>query len=176
MLNLGTNTRLLCGTALLTLMASGVLAQPLSGTTTGTTGAECNLSGGTLPEGCEAPNATTAVTMPAGENTEMLAGPPPALGGAGFQIVIDGQPAAGDPDIEDITRQTDLALEKADIRVSFDSLGARTRLDLQRSEADRPLRPGETVTVTSRLNYPAYVSRGETVSYTHLTLPTKRIV
>ncbi len=154
MLNPRMITRLLCGTALLTLMASGVLAQPIPDT-------DCALSGGTLPESCERPEAGTAVTMPAGENTEMVAGPPPSMGGTGFQIVIDGAPVSGDPDVEDVIRQTDLALDAADIKVSFDSLGARKRLDVQRSDSDRPLEPGETVTVTSRLNYPAYVNRGE---------------
>lgn len=153
MFKFGPYSGLLYSTALITLMATGAVAQPVSQP-------ECDLVAGALPEGCERPNASTVVDIPVGENTERGNSAPP-MAGVGFQIVIDGQPIAGDERVEDVTRQTDLALEQADIRISFDGLGAQQRLDLQRSNAADAMRPGDSVTFTSRLNYPAYVSRGE---------------
>lgn len=152
MLKLTTSTRLLCGTALMTLIASGALAQPIPQP-------ECSLVDGVLPAGCERPEAGSAVSMPAGANTEWDSGV--VNTGAGFQIVIDGKPLAGDQRVEDEIRATDLALEEAEIQISFDGLGAQPRLDLQRSQASRAMRAGDQVTFTSRLNYPAYVTRGE---------------
>ncbi|WP_157994788.1 hypothetical protein [Paracoccus tegillarcae] len=147
-----TGSRLLCGTAFLTLVAAGALAQPVSEPA-------CDLVDGALPADCQRPNGTTAVNMPTGENTEWDEGVVAAPGG--FQIVIDGEPVIGDARVEDVIRKTDVALEEAKVQVRFDGLGARPRLDLQRSDASLGLDPGAPVTFTSQLNYPAYVTRGE---------------
>ncbi|MFS4439130.1 hypothetical protein ACMA5I_13015 [Paracoccaceae bacterium GXU_MW_L88] len=148
-----TNSLLLCGTAVLTLAASGALAQPLGDPA-------CDLVAGVLPDGCDRANGGTVVTMPAEPNSEWDQGGAPDTG-VGFQIVIDGQPLIGDERVEDSIRQTDLALADADIQIRFDGLGAKPRLDMQRSEATREMVAGDTVTFTSQLNYPAYVTRGE---------------
>ncbi|SEN73436.1 Outer membrane protein beta-barrel domain-containing protein [Loktanella fryxellensis] len=75
----------------------------------------------------------------------------------GFAISLNGAPVAGDRAIVERVRTVDIALADADIRVTFDGLGAEPRLDLEQS-------PGATdgaVVLRSALNYPAYVDRGE---------------
>lgn len=74
----------------------------------------------------------------------------------GFSIAINGTQVAGDARVVAQTRAIDLAIQQADVQVSFDGLGAVPRLDL---EVGTPA--GGQVTVQSALNYPAYVTRGE---------------
>lgn len=74
----------------------------------------------------------------------------------GFSIAINGTQIAGDARVVAQTRAIDLAIQQADVQVSFDGLGAVPRLDL---EVGTPV--GGKVTVQSALNYPAYVTRGE---------------
>ena len=106
-----------------------------------------------------APNADIVVTMPAGENTETDTGPS-GVGAEGFLISIDGDPVIGDRRVEDIARKADIALSDADVQVKFDGLGAVPRLDLELDDA-RAFEAGDRVVFQSRLNYPAYVRRGE---------------
>lgn len=108
-----------------------------------------------LPVECEQANKTTVVSMPAEPNTEWDAGG--VSNSSGFVLSIDGNPINADPRVEDRIRQTDIALERADIRVTFDGLGAKPRLDF---EVQGDPRTGEAV-FQSRLNYPRYVERGE---------------
>ena len=78
----------------------------------------------------------------------------------GFSIAINGQQIAGDARVTDEARQVDLALQQADVQVSFDGLGAEPRLALE-VLGRGPVAPGDVITVQSQLNYPAYVVRGE---------------
>ncbi|MCK0122506.1 hypothetical protein MWU61_18275 [Loktanella sp. F6476L] len=74
----------------------------------------------------------------------------------GFSIAINGNQIAGDTRVVQQTRVVDLAIQQADVQVSFDGLGATPRLDLEIGTA-----ANGQVTVQSALNYPAYVTRGE---------------
>ncbi len=111
-----------------------------------------------LPQGCNAPDRGDVVVMPAGENTKP-ASVGPVADGVGFSISIDGETVAGDRQIAKTARRVDVALSQADVQVKFDGLGARPRLDIELQGADG--RAGQIVTVQSRMNYPAYVTRGE---------------
>lgn len=75
----------------------------------------------------------------------------------GFSIAINGTQVAGDTRVVQQTRAIDLAIQQADVQVSFDGLGATPRLDLE--VVGQPA--NGQVTVQSALNYPAYVTRGE---------------
>ena len=112
-----------------------------------------------LPAGSEPPNAGDALTIPVGANTEPDMAP--AAGGAGFVISVNGAPIAGDARVADTVRQTDVALANADVQVTFDGLGADLRLDLEIVCPGRRYAAGDTVTLQSALNYPAYVTRAE---------------
>ncbi|MEM6594464.1 MAG: hypothetical protein AAF672_06700 [Pseudomonadota bacterium] len=119
----------------------------------------CQSPYGDLPEGCEQANRDTALRVPTGPNTELEGRQ--VRNSDGFVLSIDGVPIDADERIVDQVRRTDIALEKADIRVQFDGLGAVPRLDVGILGEDRARRAGEVVTFQSRLNYPAFVERGE---------------
>lgn len=79
-----------------------------------------------------------------------------ALAQDGFAISVNGDTVAGDPVVAEDVRALDEALAEADIQVSYRGLGAEPRLDLAVEGT-----PGGPLTLQSRLNYPAYVTRGE---------------
>ncbi len=83
----------------------------------------------------------------------------PANAQEGFAITLNGNAVAGDPVVVDTVRRTDVALANADVQVVFDGLGAVPRLDLEL--IGDPGQAGDTVTLQSALNYPAFVQRGE---------------
>lgn len=146
-------------------MNRSVIARLLGATALGLIGssafAQGNCGGNytVLPAGCEPANAGAVVTIPTGVNTEPDVTPP--LGGTGFVISINGAPIAGDARVADTGRQTDIALADADVQVRFDGLGVTPRLDLEIVGPGQGYSPGDTVTLQSALNYPAYVTRGE---------------
>ncbi|WP_420860402.1 hypothetical protein [Algirhabdus cladophorae] len=142
-------TSILATTSVLALWAGGAMAQT-----------NCALVDGVLPEGCTYGPDGSVVVMPAGENTERDSGAA-AAAPEGFLISVDGQPVTGDKRVEDIARQADIDLAAADVRVQFDGLGARPALDLKIDGAARSYQSGETATVRSYMNYPAFVTRGE---------------
>ncbi|MFK7939875.1 MAG: hypothetical protein AB8B82_10880 [Roseovarius sp.] len=121
---------------------------------------DCSLYGDALPAGCEQANADLVVVTPVGANTEVEAADAD-LGDAGFSITIDGDAMVEDKRVEHIARQADVALSQADLRVQFDGLGAKPRLDLDMlGPVERP-DVGDSISLQSRLNYPSYVTRGE---------------
>ena len=81
----------------------------------------------------------------------------PSLGGTGFAISLNGAKIAGDAAVVEKVRKVDVALAKADIRITFDGLGAEPRLDLEQTTSDT----GDSVTLQSAMNYPAFVDRAE---------------
>ncbi len=106
--------------------------------------------------------AQDTVIQPVGANAEPPSGT--VASGDGFVISIDG---AGPPENTpanaipaNTARQADVALSEADLRVTFDGLGVRRRLDLL-VLSDAPVRPGQNMRVQSQMNYPAFVERGE---------------
>jgi len=142
----------LFGATALTLVGASAQAQ-----------VNCGSNFDVLPTGCEPANAGSAVTIPVAANTE---GPvAPAGGPQGFVISINGDAIAGDTGsvspIAKAVRRTDVALANADVQVTFDGLGAVPRLDLETVGLTGQARAGDTVTLQSALNYPAYVARGE---------------
>ncbi len=105
--------------------------------------------------------ACDVVRLPVGHNTEALGGiAQPPIGGAGFLISIDGAPVAGNPALADTQRRVDLQLSAEDIELRFDGFGVQPRLDAQ-VLGRGPAQPGAPVTLRNRMNYPAFVTRGE---------------
>lgn len=103
--------------------------------------------------------ADNTVVMPAGENTEPSS--TAVASGTGFSISIEGDSAAAPADAApNRARRADVALSKADVRVTFDGLNIRPRLDLVILN-EKPAKAGETLKVQSQMNYPAFVTRGE---------------
>lgn len=147
-----TVSRLLGATAI-TLIGSAASAQ-----------VDCGGDFDILPAGCEPPNAGVAVQIPVGVNTE-AAVPASSTGPQGFVISINGDAIAGDvaaaSPIAKAVRRTDIALANADVQVTFDGLGAIPRLDLETVGTAKTFAAGDTVTLQSALNYPAFVTRGE---------------
>ncbi|PTX53841.1 hypothetical protein C8N43_3884 [Litoreibacter ponti] len=120
---------------------------------------DCTVSG-TLPAECIQPNAGEVVVVDVGANTE-IDNDTAIIEDEGFSISIDGDTLVGDARVEDLTRQTDIALSNADVQVKFDGLGATPALDLAITGDARDYKAGDTITFRSKLNYPAYVARGE---------------
>lgn len=121
---------------------------------------DCTLTGGTLPVSCPQPNAGEVVSVAVGANTE-IDNDTAILEDAGFSISIDGEKLVGDRRVEDLTRNTDIALSNADVQVKFDGLGATPALDLAITSDQKRYEAGDTVTFRSKTNYPAYLARGE---------------
>lgn len=101
----------------------------------------------------------TVVVMPSQNNTSD--GVPPVAAPEGFVISINGDAIAGDVGVRDEIRRTDVQLAQADVQVVYDGLGGTPRLDVEFVGPSRAYFAGDTVTLQSALNYPAYVSRGE---------------
>lgn len=121
---------------------------------------DCTVQGRSLPADCTVPNAGEVVAVDVGANTE-IDNDTAVLGDNGFSISIDGETLVGDKRVEDLTRQTDIALSKADVQVKFDGLGARPALSLAITSDAKTYEAGDTVTFRSKTNYPAYIARGE---------------
>lgn len=102
--------------------------------------------------------AGDTVTIPIGPNTEPETGP---VNNAGFSLAIDGVAVDSDPQLENRIRRTDIALAQADVQVTFDGLDPTPRLNLETAGTPRAYGPGDTVTLRSETNYPAYIARGE---------------
>ncbi len=119
----------------------------------------CQPIGGKVPPLCDAPNRDVTVRTTAGTNTEFDPAGTPAP--EGFMISVDGQPVTGDRRMVDRIRRTDLALERADIQVTFDGLSVKPRLDLETLGDPQGYGPGDTVGFQSATNYPAFLTRGE---------------
>lgn len=117
------------------------------------------LFGGEIKPGCEQPNAGDVVELP----TPALAEPEvrPTTNNSGFSLSLDGEALDADPTVEDRTRAVDLNLADADIRISFDGFEPQRRLGVETASGNRAYQAGETVTLQSELNYPAFVDRGE---------------
>jgi hypothetical protein len=75
----------------------------------------------------------------------------------GFAIILDGETIAGDAGVAATVQTARPPFQStADVTVVVDGLGVTPRLDLEIVEATETI-----VTVQSRMNYPAYVVRGE---------------
>lgn len=142
-----------CATALASgvFMAQLANAQPL---------VDCGeLVNGQIKPECEQANAGDVVVIPTGRNTE----PEGQIrtNSDGFSISLDGDPIDSDPTLEDQIRRTDIALADADIRVTFDGFDPKTRLAVETVGTPRAYAPGDTITLQSELNYPAFIERSE---------------
>lgn len=101
--------------------------------------------------------AQQSTTIPVGVNTEA---PQPNFAPTGFVISVNGDAIVGDRAVQDVVRRTDVQLANAEVQVTFDGLGADPRLDVE-IVGQAPRTAGQTVTLQSALNYPAFVNRGE---------------
>lgn len=121
---------------------------------------DCNLlSDGSLPGGCTDVNAGDVVSVPVQPNTEPETGP--VSNSDGFVLSLEGVPVDGDPQLEDRIRRTDLALAQADVQIQLNTQDPEPRLDVEIAGPSRAYGPGETVTLISETNYPAFLARGE---------------
>lgn len=83
------------------------------------------------------------------------------VGGAGFVFSIDGETVAGDPQLEDRIRRTDIQLAQANVQVTFDGIDPTPRLNVEIANGRRSYGAGDTVRLRSETNYPAFIERGE---------------
>ena len=114
---------------------------------------------GVLPPDCLVTGAGEATPSRIGVNTEPEAGP--ARNSGGFSLSLDGVPVNADPTIEELVRETDVALARADVKIQLDMLSATPVLDVEVAGAPRGYGPGDTVTLVSETNYPAFLDRAE---------------
>ncbi len=114
------------------------------------------------PEDCQRSNADVVVTMPVGENTEMVK---EAMGSdfeaQGFSISIDETPVAGAMPPPDTRRPADIAADASDIDIRFDGLMPKRLLNVSTADLRASYRAGDTVRFRASTNYPAYISRAE---------------
>lgn len=85
---------------------------------------------------------------------------PQVLPPEGFVLSIDGRASGADASFGDPIRQTDVRLDRNDVMVTFDGFGVEPRLDVMLADV-AALRPGEAMRFQSRINYPAFTTRGE---------------
>lgn len=112
------------------------------------------------PEDCRRQNADVAVSMPVGENTELIRAPGD-LGAAGFSISIDNETVAGAPAPPDRRRPADIASAAARVDLRYDGLIARRYLNVSTGDLRAAYRAGEAVSFRTSSNYPAWVRRAE---------------
>ncbi len=117
------------------------------------------LEDGAITPNCVQSNAGDVVDVPTGRQTEPEVAP--ITNASGFSISLDGDPVDTDPTIEDQVRQVDIALAQADVQVTFDGFDPETRLAVETVGTPRAYRAGETVTLQSDTNYPAFIERAE---------------
>ncbi len=148
--------RLLCTSAATGLLL-GLTPPPVAAQ-----GTSCDRADVPVQIECPRPNDDITVVMPVGENTSRLLGKPGAdFDTKGFSISIEGQTIAG-ADAPPITqRPNDLALEGANIQVTYDGLEVTPRLNVTTTDLRAAYRAGEAVTFRSSTNYPAFLSRAE---------------
>jgi hypothetical protein len=114
------------------------------------------------PAGCARENADIVVTMPTGENAELVDTLPGAgFGATGFSISIDGETVAGAPAPADPRRPADIAADAAEIDVRFDGLDRRRFLNVSTTDLRAAYRAGEVVTFRTSANYPVFIDRAE---------------
>lgn len=151
------NKRILWSLLGATALGAGVIA-PLSGVAQDIE--DCGpLESGQILQDCVQGNAGLTVAMPGGPQTEPEV--VPVTNAGGFSISLDGAPVDSDPTLEDKIRKVDLALEKANIQVSFDGFEPKMRLSVEMVGSPRDFEPGATVTLQSESNYPAFIKRAE---------------
>ena len=117
------------------------------------------LVGGEIPDGCEHGNAGDVIARGLEPNTE-----PDVSSGVnsdGFVLSLDGVAVDADPTIEEQVRRIDVAIAQADVRVQVNTLDPEPRLDVEVAGAPRAYGVGETVTLISEMNYPAFVTSAE---------------
>ena len=122
----------------------------------------CDFTVVPLPEGCEAPNAGLAVSVPVQSNVEVgTAVPLAGFGAEGFSISIDNRTVAGAPAPRVQQRADDLTNDAAQVDVRFDGLDTRRFLNVGTADLRNAFRAGEQMTFRASTNYPAYLSRAE---------------
>ena len=109
-------------------------------------GVSCGSGDGTIFEGC------------ARAKTEQGS---PDLATDGFAITVNGVSTDWEGRPLLVQKNPDQALAEADIQVKFDGFGVRPRLDAGLVGEKRNYASGDLVTVQSRVNYPAWIRRGE---------------
>ncbi len=114
------------------------------------------------PEECRRSNSNIVVTMPAGENVELIdQGPTGGFADQGFSISIDGETVAGAVAPVDPRRQADRSAASANIDVRYDGLDLRRNLNVSTTDLRAGFRAGEEIRFRTSSNYPAFIERAE---------------
>lgn len=82
-----------------------------------------------------------------------------------FDVYIDGERPRGVSDEVDLRHSADAALNKADIRMSYDGLHAAPLLNAGLADGSGTARPGETLKFATYWNYNSWISRAEILIY-----------
>ena len=82
-----------------------------------------------------------------------------------FDVYVEGERASGVSDEADLRHYSDAALNKADIRMSYDGLSAAPLLNAGLVDGSGTARPGETVEFATYWNYNSWISRAEILIY-----------
>ncbi len=141
--------------------SSTALAVILSAAPAGAQTRLCDQTDLPIPAGCHRANAGTAVTIPAGENTERAARPGGSFESTGFSISVDDRTIAGAPAPRNPDRQSDIAAAAADVDIRYDGLDTRRMLNVTTTDMRAAYRAGERIRFRTSMNYPAFVQRGE---------------
>lgn len=150
--------RLFGSTALTVMIAGGALAEDrVQG---------CVLVEGQLLEGCYQANEGQVVLRATGANTETDGSS--QVGDLGFSISIDPvsidgprQTIAGASIGVGDTREIDRTLDELGIRLTYDGLGAKPKLNVSTLDMRRSYVAGDAVVFRSFSNYPAWIERAE---------------
>ena len=112
------------------------------------------------PEGCARENAGLAVTMPVGENAELIRGTD-GLGDIGFSISVDNETIAGARVSFDPKREADIRMAARSVDLRYDGFLRARLLNVSTSDLRASYRAGEAITFRSSTSYPAFVKRAE---------------
>jgi hypothetical protein len=122
----------------------------------------CNEALVPQPEECRRGNADIVVTMPTGENAELIdRGATGGFADQGFSISIDGETVAGAVAPVDPRRQADRSAASANIDVRYDGLDLRRNLNVSTTDLRAGFRAGEEIRFRTSSNYPAFIKRAE---------------
>lgn len=90
----------------------------------------------------------------------LLAASPVMAQGQGFSIAVDGKHVAGDP-----VKTASTSLLHPDVQMKFDGLNVAPMLNARPESVQQSYTGGETVTIKTNCNYPAFVARSEIIVY-----------
>ncbi|MGN0932085.1 hypothetical protein [Falsigemmobacter intermedius] len=119
----------------------------------------CPLINGSLPAGCERPDAGHIIPLKVGKNTESD-GIAPITAAEGFRITIE-EPVVTRPDRDQTERANDRLLAAEGTQVTFSGLNTPRRLSLVTSDGRTGYVAGQKIGLLPASNYPAWIKKAE---------------